>query len=60
MPYQIAADIKRGDKAVEKIEMVRCEAYRTTHESNLAKQVQSYNSAVSLALCLRFGKLLYI
>ena len=63
--YQIAADIKRGDKTVEKIEMVRCKAYRTTHGSNFAKQVQSillhaYNSAVSIALCPRFGKLLYI
>ena len=50
---------------MDKIEMVRCEAFKTTHGSNFAKQVQfillhAYNSAVLLALCTRFGKLLYI
>ena len=32
--YQIAAGMKRGDKAVERIEMVRCEAYSTTQGNN--------------------------
>ena len=36
--YQITADIKRGDKAMESMDMVRCDAYSITLGSNFANR----------------------